>query len=84
MSKVFTIGCTRDRGYSLEFAGTLEDLIKNTFAYTLECGKSYEHEKGNSKINCKPKTAASLVANLNKAVNNSAANGYAGKRYFLM
>jgi hypothetical protein len=51
------------------------------FSYTLECGASYAHEKGNKKINRKPKTIASLVTNLNNAVNNSAANGWAGKTY---
>lgn len=63
--------------------GTLEELVK-AYGYTLECGCSYQHEKGNSKINCNPKSVATLVNNLNKAVNNSAANGYAGKHYRLM
>lgn len=64
-----------DRTYKQE--GTLEELIK-AYSYTLETGASYSHEKGNAKINRKPANIASLVKNLNNAVNNSAANGYAG------
>lgn len=45
------------------------------FSYTLECGRSYEHEKGNKKINMNPKTAASFVKQLNNAASNAAANG---------
>ena len=60
--------------------GTLEELIKY-HSYTLECGASYQHERGNKKINREPKSIATLISNLNNAVNNSAANGYAGKFY---
>lgn len=60
--------------------GTLPELVK-AYSYTLEVGESWQHEKGNRKINRNPKTVASLVSNLNNAVNNSAANGYAGKTY---
>jgi hypothetical protein len=63
--------------------GSVEELVK-AYAYTLECGASYSHEKGNSKINRNPKTIKSLVSNLNNAVNNSAANGYAGVEYSLV
>lgn len=63
--------------------GTLEELIKAYF-YTLDSGHFWSHEKGNSKINRQPKTIKSLITNLNKAVNNSAANGYAGKTYSLV
>lgn len=63
--------------------GTLEELIK-AYGYTLKCGKSWEREKGNSKINTNPKNIKSLVTNLNNAVNNSAANGYAGKDFRVM
>jgi hypothetical protein len=64
-----------DRTYKQE--GTLAELLK-AYSYTLEVGASYSHEKGNSKINQNPKNIAALVKNLNNAVNNSAANGYAG------
>ena len=45
------------------------------FKYTLDSGASWQHEKGNKKINCNPKTIASLLTNLNNASNNSARNG---------
>ncbi len=63
------------------FTGTLEELINGTFGYTLDCGVSYQYEKGNKKINRNPKTIKSLISNLNNAVNNSAANGYSGTTY---
>ena len=75
MKKEIRIIKTRN-GKDSEIIGTLEYLINNYFGYTLECGKSYEREKGNKKINRTPKSGKSLVGNLNKAVNNSAANGY--------
>lgn len=62
--------------------GTLPELIKY-FKYTLEVGKSWEHEKGNSKINDNPRTAKALCENLYRAKNNAAANGYSGFRYIL-
>jgi len=61
-----------------EHEGTLVELI-DTFSYTLECGKSWE--KGRKKINTQPKSIKSLVDNLNKAVQNSAANGHSGTHY---
>lgn len=73
--KEYTILKTR-RGVTREVTGTLE-YLKKYFKYTLECGKSWEHEKGNRKINTDPKSASALVNNLNNAVNNSAANGCA-------
>ena len=45
------------------------------YGYTLECGASWQHERGNKKINRSPKTIASLITNLNNASNNSARNG---------
>ena len=77
----FTIVQNR-RGRDTEFTGTVESLIKD-FKYTLECGKSWEYEKGNKKINVNPKGIKSLVTNLNNASNNSAANGYSGVYYSL-
>ncbi len=59
---------------------TIKEAI-DYFEYTLECGQSWQHERGNKKINRNPKTITSLISNLNNAVNNSAANGYAGKSY---
>ena len=87
--KTFIIECENSggrygrgsRGNSYYYQeGTLAELIK-AYSYTLEVGQSWEREKGNKKINCNPKSVATLVANLNNAVNNSAADGYAGKDY---
>ena len=51
--------------------------------YCLETGYLYQREKGNKKINMKPRSAKTLVDNLNKAVNNAAANGYSSTSYEL-
>lgn len=61
-------------GTTKEITGTLEEFI-NDFSYTLECGKCYEHEKGNKKINMNPKTIKSFITNVNNALRNAAANG---------
>jgi len=83
-TKVKEITIIKNRnGKDSEIKGTLEYLIKDYFGYTLACGKSWEHEKGNKKINVNPKSGKSLVDNLNKAVNNSAANGYSDTSYEL-
>jgi hypothetical protein len=82
MSKEITILIHRN-GRETEATGILDYLVNNYFSYTLECGQSYEREAGNKKINCNPKTAKSLVTNLNNAVNNSAANGYSSTSYSL-
>lgn len=81
MAKEITIIKNR-RGSDTEVTGTLEYLI-NYFGYTLEVGQSWEHEKGNSKINIKPKSGISLVKNLNNAKRNSAANGAPSEYYSL-
>ncbi len=60
--------------------GTVAELVAY-YRYTLETGQSWQHEKGNRKINCNPKGIKSLITNLNNAKNNSAANGYSGTRY---
>jgi hypothetical protein len=80
-AKTYTVVSTRVRtGSSITFEGTIPELIEK-FSYTLECGASYSHEKGNKKINRNPKSIGALITNLNRAVNNSAANGYAGIYY---
>jgi hypothetical protein len=85
MTKEITILVHNRRNGSVrEVKGTLDYLVKNYFGYTLECGQSYEREAGNKKINRNPKTAKSLVTNLNNAVNNSAANGYSQTHYELV
>ena len=60
--------------------GSKSELIVS-FKYTLDCGASWQHEKGRKKINRNPKTLASLITNLNNAKNNSAANGYSPEYY---
>lgn len=63
-----------------KFEGTLEELIE-AFSYTLEVGESWQHERGNKKINRNPKTIQSLCTNLENAKNNAARNGYGGYYY---
>lgn len=53
----------------------------HTTGMRLETGKSYEHEKGNKKINIAPKSMKGLMTNLINADNNAAANGYSGTWY---
>jgi len=53
---------------------TLEEAV-HYYGYTLECGASWQHEKGNKKINRNPKSIRALIKNLNKASDNSARNG---------
>lgn len=53
---------------------TTEEAV-DYYGYTLECGYSWQHEKGNKKINLHPKTMKSLISNLNNAASNSASNG---------
>lgn len=76
-TKTYTIIIHR-HGKERETSGTLAQLIQY-FGYTLECGRSWQYEKGNKKINTEPKTIKSLITNLNNAVNNSAKNGYANE-----
>jgi hypothetical protein len=80
-NKVYTIIKHR-RGNATEITRTLEEFIKY-FSYTLEVGKSWEHEKGNKKINLQPKSIKTLITNINNAENNAAANGYSGTWYEL-
>lgn len=51
------------------------------FSYTLETGASYEHERGNKKINRNPTTIKALITNLNNARSNAAANGCSNYSY---
>jgi len=53
---------------------TLEEAVKY-YAYTLEVGASWQHERGNKKINRNPKTIDSLITNLNNASRNATRNG---------
>ena len=85
--KTYLVECANNGGYLSSRPtrysyqeGTLEELIR-AHSYTLECGASWQHEKGNRKINQNPKTINALISNLNWATNNSASNGYSGKSY---
>lgn len=80
--KQYSIKVTR-RNSSITMSGTLPELIQK-FNYTLDVGKSWQHEKGNSKINMNPKTIKSLITNLINASNNAALNGYSGEDYSLV
>ena len=66
------------RTYTLE--GSLRELI-DACSYTLEVGESWQHEKGNKKINRNPKNMKALCTNLENAKNNAARNGYSGDSY---
>lgn len=83
MSKLHTIKISSSIRPSRIVTDTLENLISN-FSYTLEVGKSWQHEKGNKKINLKPKTIKSLITNLNNAKSNAAANGCPSDYYELV
>ena len=83
--KVYTIRETRYPLFSGKvreklWTGTLEELTE-WFSYTLEVGESWQHERGNKKINRHPKTIQSLCTNLYNAQNNAARNGYSGYDY---
>ena len=76
MSKQFIITYTKPmtgRSYTSNPL-TLEEAVKY-FGYTLECGASWSHERGNKKINRNPKTIKGLITNLNNASDNTARNG---------
>lgn len=61
---------------------TLKELISK-FSYTLKIGQSWEHEKGNKKININPKGIKSLMTALNNSKSNAVANGNSDTYYFL-
>lgn len=82
MTKTYKVEINR-RGKTRIQEGTIKELIQY-FSYTLECGKSWEHEKGNKKISMNPRNGESLVKNLNNAKSNTAANGYSDTRYKLV
>lgn len=80
--KEYTVIC-HHRGKALEYTGTLEYLIKNVFGYKLECGASWQHEKGARKVNTNPKTGKGLVTALNNAVENIQGGCFNRDRYEL-
>ena len=70
------------RGRVTPVSGTISELTKY-FGYTLEKGKSWEHERGNKKINLNPKSIQSLINNINNAEDNAARNG-CGSTYYTL
>ncbi len=87
MTKAYSIQATR-YSYSGEArtsitSGTLAELTEY-FGYTLECGHSYERERGRKKVNTAPKSARALVTALNNAQENIARNGCASTSYSLV
>jgi hypothetical protein len=80
MAKLYKVISSKNNRTS-EYIGTISDLLE-IFSYTIECGKSYEHEKGNYKINTNPKGIKSLISTINKSRSNAAANGYSNTKYY--
>ena len=80
--KPFTIAIHRN-GRVTEVTKTLPEFLEY-FKYTLECGKSWEREKGNKKINMNPKSAKALITQVTNAGNNAAGNGYCSTLYSLV
>lgn len=79
----FVVGFYRARFDKNRFKkGTLAQLVEY-YQSTLECGKEYEHERGNKKISLNPRNIESLVKNLNAAQDNRMANGYSEDYYFI-
>ena len=88
-AKEYTIIQTRYRyGYGdphvKENTGTL-DYLKEYFSYTLECGRSWQWEKGRKKIPEMQniRSGKVLVNALNNAEDNRAANGCGNTSYQL-
>ena len=82
MVKTYIITSTNHRtGRSRDTRPLTLDEAIDYHSYTLERGLSYQHEKGNKKINRRPSTMKSLITNLNNSVNNAAADGYGGESY---
>ena len=56
---------------------TLAEAV-DYYRYTLSSGKSYQHERGNKKVNTAPTTIKGLIA----ALNNAAYNCSAGDQHY--
>ena len=88
MAKEYTIIQHRERynGTKVtEITGTLDYLINQYFGYTLEVGRSWQHERGNHKIpeNDRIRSGKTLVTALNNSETNRAQNGWSGTWYEL-
>ena len=56
---------------------TLTEAVER-YRYTLSAGRSYQHERGNKKVNTAPTTIKGLIT----ALNNAAYNCSAGDHYY--
>lgn len=74
-AKEYTVICYH-RGRTTEYTGTLEHLINKVFGYTLQCGASWEGQRGCRKVNTNPKSGKALVTALNNAVHNTQGSCY--------
>lgn len=76
MAKVVYIASVhKDR--TTVYAGTVEELVKSVFGYTLECGWSWNH-----KINRNPKSVSALVTALDKSVEETQGGCYNRDYYY--
>lgn len=78
MAKQITVR-SYHRGRSHDYTGTIDELVRDVFGYTLECGHSW-----NSKINMRPKTGAALVKALNQSVAETQGGCYEQDSYELV
>lgn len=81
MAKKYTIVCYH-RGRTTEYTGTVAELVE-TFRYTLECGHSWEREKGCKKVNPNPTTIKGLLRALDNSVYNTQSSCYDRDSYDL-
>ena len=79
--KTYTI-ISHHRGRETEYTGTVEELTKK-FSYTLECGRSWQNQKGCKKVNTAPKTIKQLLTALSNAVYNTQSSCYDPDYYTL-
>lgn len=79
--KIYTIIC-QHRGRETEYTGTVEELVK-VFSYTLECGHSWERERGCKKVNPNPTTIKGLLRALDNSVYNTQGSCFNPDSYYL-
>lgn len=81
--KIYEILRITQRGSEYTVKGTLAELIKY-FGYTLECGASWQWERGMKKVNRNPKTIKGLITALENSVYNTQGRCYSRDSYILM
>ncbi len=80
-AKVYTV-ISYHRGRETEYTGTVEELTEK-FSYRLECGRSWQYQKGCKKVNTAPKTIKQLLTALDNAVYNTQSACYDRDSYWL-